>query len=362
MANRQRRESPNQVNPLDWTDYVVSVRIEDVPHRRAAQLEYLKNLPGSTEERKVKLKYLETLAQQKVPDIETGRQDPFREGMNLINSVVHLLGDKEEEARVEKVLKAEKFDLTDSPISYFPDFIREMPPAERLRVWGEVKAFESTLRDPHGHQLDLTDIEYILAWIGGYANEVPHLRPRLYQFLTGTLKDGDQDLGLPVDPVARHEWIDFVRLWGRGPAAAERQGEPGLLPLAAPDRPDDHVGRPRRLPGRVPAVHGRPVDAGDVGDGVGPVPRVRPTVAGHPVRPGHDADDPDDVPDDRAERGGVLARRPAGGLASWPRRRPAGPWAEAILSGPAAVWLANFAIRMFRSTSASCTCPRAFRS
>jgi hypothetical protein len=227
VSNRQRREVPNQVGPLDGSEFVPSVRIEDVPHRRAAQLDYLKNLPADPEARKAKLRYLETLALQKpVP----GQPDPFREGMNLVNALVQLVGDPSETARLNKVLASDPFDATDSPISYFPQFLTGLPPDERKRVWAQVEAFRSTLVDAQGQTLDLGDIEYILDWLSQYTNDPPPARPRLWLFLTGGLKDGDKDLSLPSDPAARREWIDFVRYWGGDPRQVNAKGQPVFSP------------------------------------------------------------------------------------------------------------------------------------
>jgi hypothetical protein len=229
VSNRQRREVPNQVNPLDGTEHVPSVRIEDVPHRRAAQLNYLKNLPADPEARKAKLRYLETLAKQP-PANNPNQPDPFREGMNLVNSLVQLVGDPSEATRLDKVLASDPFNATDSPISYFPVFLQNLPPAKRLEVWAQIEEFESTLRDAQGQKLDLSDAEYILDWLSQYANDPGPARPRLYLFLTGGLKDGDKDVSLPADPVARQEWIDFVRLWGGDPRQVNAKGQPVFSP------------------------------------------------------------------------------------------------------------------------------------
>ena len=230
VANRQRREVPNQVSPLDGTEHVPSVRIEDVPHRRAAQLEYLKNLPADPEARKAKVRYLETLALQTPPPPGSGQPDPFREGMNLVNSLYQLVSDQADRARLDKVLASDPFDTADSPISYFPDFLRKLPPDERKGVWKQIEEFESTLRDAQGQKLDLSDAEYVLDWLSQYANDPGPARPRLYLFLTGGLKEGNKDLSLPADPVARQEWIDFVRLWGGDPRQVNAKGQPSFSP------------------------------------------------------------------------------------------------------------------------------------
>src|SRR5205823_9098250 len=44
-GNRQRREAPYVPTPLGWTEFYPTIRVDDVPHRRTAEIEFLRNLP-----------------------------------------------------------------------------------------------------------------------------------------------------------------------------------------------------------------------------------------------------------------------------------------------------------------------------
>lgn len=226
VANRQRREAPNHVTPADGSEFVVSVRIEDVPHRRAAQLAYLRALPAAAAERAKKLKYLDTLARRPVPPADAHRPDPFTEGVYLVNSALRLLGDPGEQARLDAALKSDPLDAKDSPISYFPQFFGDLRPAERLRVWAELQEFLTTFQAADGEPFEPTQIEYVLGWLAGYAGEPADRRVRLYLFLTGELRDGGKDVGLPADPTARGEWLSFVEFWGGDPRQVNAKGSP----------------------------------------------------------------------------------------------------------------------------------------
>jgi hypothetical protein len=224
ISNRQRRETPVDVPPLDGSFIVPTLRIEDVPHRRAAQLAYLRALPEDPKAREAKLKYLATLARQPVGSGDHRRPDPFNEGIYLLNSAIRLVDDPAEQARVEKVLKSDPFEVKDSPISYFPDFMRTLTPDERVKVWAEIQEFLKTFNSPSGEPFDTTQFEYILGWLSGYQSEPAERRARFVQFLTGTLKEDGKDLSLPADPATRDEWLSFVHMWGGDPRQVLTKG------------------------------------------------------------------------------------------------------------------------------------------
>ena len=60
-GNKQRREVPFTPMNLGWTEFVPTVRVDDVPHRRSAEVEFFRNVPYDKAERRSKLKYLERM-------------------------------------------------------------------------------------------------------------------------------------------------------------------------------------------------------------------------------------------------------------------------------------------------------------
>jgi hypothetical protein len=213
QSNSQRRTAPYVPTPLGWTEFIPTLRVDDIPHRRAAEVEFFRSLPLKPDDRRPKLRYLETLFHQSPRD--------QAEGLNLSNSSARLI-DPSQEAQVRKVLTSEPFDDNKSPI-HFPAFVRAMPVQARLALWDDLLAFNAALPPEPEKQ------EYILTWLGNYH---PDRRMHLYRFLTGDLrvnersefKDDGRDMSLPADPDERKEFLEFLSAWGGDTRQAVEKG------------------------------------------------------------------------------------------------------------------------------------------
>jgi hypothetical protein len=201
QGNKQRREMPHPLTPLRWEVTRATVHVDEPPHRRSTEVEFMRNLPADPAARQAKLRYLKLLF-SRTTSSEGRSQEEFLAGTYLINSAGRV--NDQQMAQVRKALQVEKFDVKDSPVT-FPQFVQEMAPAERLAVWDDVVAFNGTLPSDGLKQ------EYIVAWLEYYPRQQ---RMRLYQFLAGELKEGGRDLSLPADPGERAEVLDYLDTWG----------------------------------------------------------------------------------------------------------------------------------------------------
>ena len=173
---------------------------------------------------------------------------------------------------------------------------------ERLQLWDDVLAFSAAL------PADGLKQEYILAWLETYQ---PSRRMDLYHFLAGdtfVAENGQRMKPLPSDPGERAEFLDFLATWG---GDTRQCAEKGTAVFSVWYHLTDgtsmwavHIAC--LVDFRL--VHGRIVHARDFGPRVGRVAQLHPPRAAHPVRSGHDANDPAHLPDDRALRGNAFAR------------------------------------------------------
>jgi hypothetical protein len=205
-ANIQRREAGFYPAPLGWADFEPTLQIEEVPHRRGAVIEYLRNLPLEPEARKPKVRYLLRL-------IATNDPRQFNAGLHLSNSAALLIANEQDE-RVRKALESPTIPEEGVPVQ-FPKFVHDLPPKERIAVWDEVLAFNSALPP------DTDKREYILTWFDFYS---PHRRMDLYQFLAGEFKKDGRDMSLPSDPRERAEFLAYLERWGGDTRQAKYKG------------------------------------------------------------------------------------------------------------------------------------------
>lgn len=217
-GNAQRREAPFMFTPLGWEENKPVLRfLDDTPHRRAAEIEFFRNLPSDPQERVVKLRYLKRLFALKSADMI--------QGLNLCNSAAKII-DQSQEAKVREALKAEKVPEAGIPL-FVPDFIRNLPPSDRVATWNEMLDFNASLPSEPEKQ------EYVIVWLGNYP--VPPFqivdedlarayRINLYQFLIGDLVLDGTQVGLPADLRERDEVLHFYDRWARDPRQANHLG------------------------------------------------------------------------------------------------------------------------------------------
>jgi len=200
QGNYQRRTAPYVPTPMGWEQTTPTLRIDDVQHRRAAEIEFMRTLPYDPSGRRSKLRYLQTLIAQ---TREPSSYHDYVSGILLVNSAARVLTE-EQSTHVRKALEPEKLDDKASPI-HFPQFVYSMKPGERLDLWDDVQVFKDILpADPQKQ-------EYILAWLETYPY---HRRTDLYDFLVGDKRDNGRDMSLPADPRERAEFLEFLETWG----------------------------------------------------------------------------------------------------------------------------------------------------
>jgi hypothetical protein len=217
-GNAQRREAPFMFTPLGWEENQPVLRfLDDTPHRRAAEIEFFRNLPSDPHERAVQLRYLNRLFDLKTPDMI--------QGLNLCNSAGKII-DSSQSAKVREALKAEKVPETGIPL-FIPDFIRNLPPDERVAAWDEMLVFVVSIPSDPEKQ------EYVLIWLSNYPappyqigdeNLARAFRRNLYQFLIGDLVIDGKQVGLPADMREREEVLHYYERWARDPRQANHLG------------------------------------------------------------------------------------------------------------------------------------------
>src|SRR5262249_30815798 len=179
-----------------------TVRVDEMQHRRTAEIEFMRNLPNDPSARQAKLHYLKTLFSRTTSSEDRSYRD-FSAGIYLINSAARVLTD-DQVAQVRNMLKGGKCDAK-NPAVPVRRVVQDISVQERMALWDDVLAFNTTL-PPDGLKQ-----EYILAWLEYYSQ---HQRMRLYQFLAGELKENGQDVSLPADPRERAEVLDYLDTWG----------------------------------------------------------------------------------------------------------------------------------------------------
>jgi Vitamin K-dependent gamma-carboxylase len=205
QANKQRREAPYVPTPLGWTEFIPTLRVDDVSHRRAAEIEWLRGLPLDKTERHAKLQYLQWFISK------SAREQA--EGLNLANSAARLI-DSAQDVQVRKILASDPFDDAKSPV-HFPEFVRNLNTQDRQALWDDLLKFNASLPPDPEKQ------EYILTWLGNHNGE---RWLRLYKFLVGDLQVDGQDRSLPDDPGEREEFLDFLGIWGGDTRQAKKKG------------------------------------------------------------------------------------------------------------------------------------------
>ncbi|HEX3150651.1 MAG TPA: hypothetical protein VHR66_21415 [Gemmataceae bacterium] len=222
-GNKQRREAPYIPIPIGWSEFTPTIRTDDVPQRRTAEIEFFRSLPLDPAQRKEQLRYLDTLIRatqfEQTADLrasEVNYQKAFRsynEGINLVNSAARVLTD-EQKARMRAALGTEPFNESLAPI-HVPDFLRSFSPQQRMQVWEEVNQFSLALPKDADQQ------DYVLEWMANYPFQ---WRTKLYQFLVGDLRVDGRDMSLPADALERAEFLDFMDTWGGDTRQAEHKG------------------------------------------------------------------------------------------------------------------------------------------
>jgi hypothetical protein len=347
-GNKQRREQPSMNTPLGWRIGEPTLRlIDEVPHRRSAELDFMRSLPLAPGERKTQLRYLDRLVAltpaPKDPYDLQGAQNATQEyiaGLVLVDAAGWLSDEQKSKAR--GFLGTDPPDDKQSPV-HFPEWLKALPRAERLELWDA--ALEFALALPR----DLDNLEYVLQWLKNY----PLLhRARLVQFLTGELKVDGKDLSLPADKGERDEFLDYLNAWGIDTRQNDDRGTPVFSYWYHLTDPTTMyvvhalylvvcllfaIGLWTRVTsvlawaGSLSYIHrGQLILFGQ--DTMQTILLLYLMIGPSGAALSVDAL--------RARYRAARAKLASGGRSI--------PWAEAVLSGPAKSWLANFAIRLFQ--------------
>ena len=357
-GNKQRREAPSMATPLGWKTAEPTLKsLDDVPHRRAAEIEFMRALPLDPSERKARLRYLDQLValtpSPKDPYDVEAYQAVTRQwvvGLHLVDSAVHLTDGQKAQVRV--LLDAETPDVRQSPVS-FPEFFNNLKRAERIDLWDAALVFGQTLTlpgDPGNRGSGPEQkLEYLVHWFKNY----PLLhRGRLVQFLTGDWKTDGKDMSLPADAREREEFLDYLNTWGGDTRQADHKGT-AVFSIWY------HITDPTTMY----VIHAGFL-AVCVLFTVGLWTRVTSVLAwagslqyihrGQLILFGQDTMQTILLmylmigPSGAALSVDALRARYRAARALLGAGGRSVPWAEAILSGPARSWLANFAIRLFQ--------------
>jgi hypothetical protein len=183
--------------PMNWSNFEHNLKyVDDVPHRRDAIIQFMRNLPSEPAERKAKLRFLERLFQLSPRDIN--------EGLYLCNSAARLV-DASQDAKIREALASNPIPEQGTPV-FIPEFIRKLSTTEqRHAAWDEALVFISTLSNESDKQ------EYVLTWLSVYQQYGDMMD--LYRFLVGEKVVNGKKMGLPTDVQERDEYLKYLALW-----------------------------------------------------------------------------------------------------------------------------------------------------
>jgi hypothetical protein len=218
-ANRQRREIPTWVSPLGYEKLESSIKLEETLHRRDAVIDFLRNLPESTEDRKKALRALETIFNQNMSE-----QDRALTLLNTINNTT-------EEAKLKEIatmLAQPSLVGVELPIT-IPPFMEKMTPQARVQFWNDLNELWKLIPNDSPDKF-----EYVMLWLMNYGSwsagsekQFKAERMDLVNYLTGTKKaKSGKNLGLPTDPEIRKEYLSYLQTWGSDPRQPASHGIP----------------------------------------------------------------------------------------------------------------------------------------
>lgn len=199
--NRERTEFPWMLTNLnDYDDIFKTARVPEFPHRRAAVMEFIRNLPESRTERMLTLRYLTNLQEMRNPQA-------LREGLLYLNYVGAIDGEVRR-GRLE-VLANEAARAPGDEVN-IPDFLKALPATGS-------PSRQETARDIDrlidAFPKDVTQREFVI-------NHLMEMDPNIRQAFLEFLRD------LPEDAQARQQQIDFLEFWNNEARKAYRLGHP----------------------------------------------------------------------------------------------------------------------------------------
>ena len=224
VANKERLESPTLVPPVSWRDAVMNLRVPDSPHYRWAWIMFLDNLPESPAARREKLRYLQFM----LFDIKVSDPNDPKEKQKLPSSVIEFLIEVvrlDDGGRANMRTALGRRDVlagTPSPPLTPPKYLLDLPADERVQKWDDILNLLAYLAK------SADDMRYTLRWL---LSLVPAERADVWNFIIGARKSPEgKDLGLPADPKARSEFLEYLDFWSNDPRVMHARGRPIFSP------------------------------------------------------------------------------------------------------------------------------------
>ncbi|VTU01055.1 Thiol-disulfide oxidoreductase DCC OS=Isosphaera pallida (strain ATCC 43644 / DSM 9630 / IS1B) GN=Isop_3458 PE=4 SV=1 [Gemmataceae bacterium] len=202
FVDRERHEQPIYISPTDWDEPGASPRLSDFPHRRAAFMEFLRNVPGNPADRAAALAYLKRAN-------ELSNPDDFRVAMEFVRDLP--TGDE-----VNKTVTViENGEGKDRPVAVaadrVPGFFLTRDAAERKKIADEVRAFWAVLPKTQTADASRTTATYV---VNHFIELPPAYRAALVRYI----------FDLPEDPAEREKWLDYLNYWNADRRLTYRTG------------------------------------------------------------------------------------------------------------------------------------------
>jgi Vitamin K-dependent gamma-carboxylase len=209
FIDRERHESPVFVSPTDWETFVVP-RLSEVPHRRAAFMQFLRALPEDKAEFNAALAYL-------IRANNLANDDDFRSSLLYVQRM-KTRTDRDDYLTAMSGGKVEitpsgsptKVDITPS-FTKSTEFIAALPPEEKAKLAGEIRAFWDIFA-----KVKWTDSERGRDYVFNYFIELPGEARRELIRYTESLGEVTLD--------ERKKLLDYMEYWNNDPRKAFRQG------------------------------------------------------------------------------------------------------------------------------------------
>jgi hypothetical protein len=206
FVDRERHEQPIYISPTDWDEPAAAPRLSDFPHRRAAFMEFLRNVPGNPADRAAALAYLKRAN-------ELSNPDDFRVAMEFVRDLP--TGDE-----VNKTVTViENGEAKDRPVAVaadrVPGFFMTRDAAERKKIADEVRAFWAVLPKTQTPDASRTTATYV---VNHFIELPPAYRAALVRYI----------FDLPEDPAEREKWLDYLNYWNADRRLTYRTGTTGF--------------------------------------------------------------------------------------------------------------------------------------
>ncbi|MCI0702828.1 MAG: HTTM domain-containing protein [Planctomycetia bacterium] len=195
--DQERKEYPWQATQFwDWDPQeAIPAKVPEYPHRRKAVIGFIRDLPADKAQRDYSLRFLNRVSGMYNPPDTPENPVLAVQALNWVREMGILAERREAFLTVLTGGQLETPHLTEIYTWSTPDYLRNLPQAERNAIADEVRAFWTVL--PKRTE---TDREYVL-------NHLIEMPPAFRKAFVKFLND------LPADPVERAKKIDYLEYW-----------------------------------------------------------------------------------------------------------------------------------------------------